>query len=88
MCQEFCPQWGACVAKGGMCGEGGACMARGNAWWGACLTGECVAGWLAWQMGDMHGKGVHSRGHAWQGACMAGRGHACITIKGLHITMP
>ena len=47
---------GACVTKGGMCGEGGPCMAGGHAWQrGVCGRGECVAG-----------EGVcMAGGHAW-----------------------
>ena len=51
MCQEFCPQDGACMA-GGVHG-------RGHAWQGACMAGGvCVAG-------GVHGRGhVWQGGHS------------------------
>ena len=62
--------WGACVVKGGVCGEVGACMAKGG------MRGEEGGmhgkGGHAWQRGGMRGKG----GHAWQGGHVWQGGHA------------
>ena len=53
MCQEFCPQDGACMAGGvhgrghawqGACMAGGVCVAGGVHGRGACMAGACVAG--------------------------------------------
>ena len=47
VCQEFCPQGGACVV-GGMHGRGhvwwGTCVARGVHDRGVCVVGVCLAG--------------------------------------------
>ena len=71
VCQEFCPQEGACMA-GGMHGRGhawqGGCMAggmhgRGDAWQGACVAGggrAYVAGKTAIAAGGTHNTGMHS----------------------------
>ena len=43
---------------------------RGNAWWGACVTG------------GMHGRGVHGSGACMAGTCMAGsmHGRGCLIM--------
>ena len=73
VCQEFCPQGGACVV-------GGACMAGG-------VCGGGMHGRGSWDMhgrGMHSGEACMVGGHVWQGACMAGE-HAwkgCVCGRG------
>ena len=70
--------WGACVAKGGMHGEGGTCMAKGGMHGerGAWQRGACVA------KGGVCGKG----GHVWQRGCawLLPGWHAWLLLGGVH----
>ena len=50
VCQEFCPQGGACVA-GGM--HGGGMHGRGHVWWGHAWQGACMVGRMCGR-GGMH----------------------------------
>ena len=73
VCQEFCPQWGACMAGGW------ACMVGACAWQGVYMAGGMCGGGHAWQ-GSTCGRGcVHGTG-----VCVAGK--IAIAAGGTHPT--